>query len=240
MRKKDVKILLEHVKAKLTNIKKKYDQSLHEKDIPGSLRVDIKNVMENLRSSLEYMAQDVHETLITPYRKIKNLKAITKVYFPYGKDEQHFRSSIKHNLPDLEIIKPDIYFLIKSMQPHVCNDTWLYDFCTILNDTKHISLSPQIRILNQTYSVGLRDKRAEISASAGAIKAPPGAISIENIPIQFDPTTGIPKETPGLEISIKTWVCFLFQGTKRKVYPLLETAFHRIEAMSEKFYEIIR
>ena len=240
MRKNDVKILLEHVKVKLTNIKKNYDQSLQEKDIPGSLCVDIKNAMENLRSSLEYMAQDVYETLITPYRKTKNLKTITKIYFPYGKDEQHFRSMIKHNLPDLEIIKPDIYFLIESMQPHVCNDTWLDDFCKILNDNKHMSLSPQIRTENQTYSVGLRNKSAAISAPARAIKAPPGAISIENNPIQFDPTTGIPKEKPGLEISVKTWVSFLFQGTKRKVYPLLETAFHRIEAMSEKFYEIIR
>ena len=59
MRDNDIKNLLAHVEKSLVNIKSTYDQSLHDQTVPPFLPIDIKNTMENLRSSLDYLAKDI-------------------------------------------------------------------------------------------------------------------------------------------------------------------------------------
>jgi hypothetical protein len=191
--------------------------------------------MENLRSALDYMAKDI-ATIVC--KVSKTLQKNT--YFPYGKNKKDYNSSIGRSLPNLKIIHPDIYSLLENLQPHICGDAWLYDFCQILNNNKHDSLSPQTRKLQKTYSVGLKGKLPTISALAGAITAPPGAISIDGIPIEFDQNTGIPYQTSGLEVAVTTWVNFVFQGTTVEVYPILQTAFNKIKQLSEQLYKIIK
>jgi hypothetical protein len=44
-------------------------------------------------------------------------------------------------------------------------------------------------------------------------------------------------QTPGLEVSVTTWVSFVFQDTSVQVYPLLATALREIRKTSEKLYE---
>lgn len=238
MRNNDIENLLAHVEKSLVNIKNSYDQSLHDKDIPAFLRIDIKNVMENLRSALDYMAQDVAITISN--RKSNNAALRKKIYFPCGKNKQDYDSSIKKNLPDLEIVRPDIYSLIEDIQPHTCGDTWLYDFCQILNENKHNSLSPQTRTSQKAYSVGLPGKFPAISAPAGGIIALSGEISIAGIPVKFDLNTGIPHQTSGLEVAVTTWVSFVFQGTSVEVYPLLQTAFNKIKYISGQLYKKLK
>lgn len=237
VRDSDINSLLMYVDSRLVDIKAAYERSLREKNIPASLRIDVKNAMENLRSCLDYMAQDMAEAVIMPYRRANNLSALKRVYFPYGKDKQSYDESVKRNLPDLQTVSPVIHALIEGIQPHACGDTWLYDLCSILNANKHDSLSPQERTERQTYKVGRQGGGAAISAPAGAIKAPPGAISIGGAPVVFDPRTGIPMQTPGLEVSVTTWVSFVFQDTSVQVYPLLATALREIRKTSEKLYE---
>ena len=237
MRESDIDSLLSHVEGDLTQIKSTYEQSLREKNIPASLQIDVKNVMENLRSCLDYMAQDIVENLIVPHRISSGLSDLKRVYFPYGKDKQSFDRSVSRNLPDVEAIAPSVHALIESIQPHSCGSTWLYDFCSILNENKHNSLSPQERKKRQTYKVGRKGAGPAISAPAGAIKAPPGAISIGRAPVVFDPNSGIPLQTPSLDVSVTTWVSFVFQGTDVQVYPLLATSTENIRAASIKLYK---
>ncbi len=238
MRDDDVKNLLIHVEKSLANIKNIYDQSLHDKDIPAFLRIDIKNVMENLKSALDYMAQDV--AVMISNQKANNAALRKKIYFPYGKNKQDYDFSIKKNLPDIEITRPDIYSLIEDIQPHICGNAWLYDFCQILNENKHNSLSPQTRTSQKAYKVGLPGKFPVISAPAGEIIAPPGEISIDGIPVEFDLKTGIPHQTSGLEVVVTTWVSFVFQDTNIEVYPLLQTSFNKIRQASRNLYEKIK
>lgn len=234
MRNDDVKNLLKHEKDRLINIKNDYDQSLKDKDIHATLRIDIKNYMENMKSALDYMAKDMHETIIAKKRKKKNQSQ--KKNFPYGEDKQQFEKMTKNHLPDLKIIRPDIYSLIEDMQPHKCNNKWLYDFCKILNDNKHDCLSEQTRTEQKTYKAGLIGKDPIISGPAGSFC---GDISVDGIPILFDPNTGLPIQTPETKVSITIWVSFLFQGTDVEVYPLLKIAFHKIKKLSEELYKKI-
>ncbi len=54
MRQDSVNALLSHAKANLAKIEEDYKASLQRKDIVPSLQIDIKNLMENLRSALDY------------------------------------------------------------------------------------------------------------------------------------------------------------------------------------------
>ncbi len=234
----DVKSLLAHVENSSINIKNVYDLSLKDKTIPTILRIDIKNAMENLRSVLDYMAQNINKAIIIPNQKKNNLSPKKKIYFPYSQNKLDFEKMIKKNLPDLKIIRPDIYSLIEDLQPHACGDKWLLNFCQILNDNKHNFLSEQTRTEQKTYKAGRTGKDPGISAPAGSITAAPGDISIDNIPITFD-SDGIPQQTSELEVTITTWVSFVFRGTSVEVYPLLMKAFYKIKKLSETLYEKI-
>lgn len=91
-------------------------------------RPDAKSMFEHLRSSLEYIAQDINESLPTPKKG---------VCFPYGRSEQAFTKSIIRNTPNLNQYFPKIYDLISELQPHKCNDHWLVIMCDLTNEAKH-------------------------------------------------------------------------------------------------------
>jgi hypothetical protein len=237
MRKDDIQALLNHIDNDLVKIKARYQDSLTNKEIPSELRIDVKNAMENLRSCLDYMVQDVYEIVVSPDLISKQMKELKKVYFPYGKTKQDFDSSIQKNLPNLMSLNGRLFDIVESIQTHKTGSTWLYDFCSILNSNKHDALSPQERTERKSYSVGLEGRGPSISGPAGAIKAPPGAISIGGRPLVFDKASGIPLQTPGLEVRVTIWVDFKFQDTDVSVLILLQTVRNGIGNLQEQLYK---
>lgn len=51
----DINALLQEAKESLPIIEKKYNESLHKQEMGADLYVKIKNFLENLRSSLDYL-----------------------------------------------------------------------------------------------------------------------------------------------------------------------------------------
>lgn len=98
-------------------------------------KVTIKNTLENLRSILDYIAQDVLNAL-------NNLTPInTKKYFPYGKTQVEFENSLNRNsFSHLSNLLPEVYELFLAQQPFVNNDNWLIDLCNLCNEVKHNNL----------------------------------------------------------------------------------------------------
>jgi len=239
MRRKSIIDLVEHSKNDLVKIKSDYEASIKEQKVSPSLQINIKNMMENLRSALDYVAHDIYDKIIYPYRATLGEKQISDVYFPYGKDENGFNSSIGRNLPKISSLSPPLYSIIERIQPHKCKNDWLYNFCTILNQNKHNTLSPQKKNIKKSFQVGLPGKGPSISAPAGAIIASPGSIRIGNHPVIFDPNTGIPIQTPGLEVKVTVWVSFLFADTLIEVLPLLQLATKEIEQVAHDTYSLI-
>lgn len=237
MRNLDVRDLLDYVDDSLGHIKEAYDRALRDKRIAPSLRIDVKNAMANMRDALDYMARDIADEIVAPHRASNNLKAVKLVYFPYGRDQRAFEASVQRRLPDLHSLNSQVYEIIESIQPHSCGNTWLYEFCNIVNKNKHDALSAQERTERQSYAVSRTGGGPAISAPAGAIKAPPGAISLGGAPVEFDSTTGIPLQTPGLEVQVTTWVSFKFGDTEVDVYPLLQTAAKAIRQTAEQLYK---
>jgi hypothetical protein len=239
-REESVRHLIEHCKSQLAKVKEEYEASLQSKKINPALQIDVKNLMENLRSVLDYLAHDVYEKVVQPSRVSSDEKDIKDIYFPYGKEEDSFKSGVSKCLPKLDTLSPNVFLLIERVQPHKCGNNWLYDLCTILNQNKHDSLSPQEQhVTGQSYQIGPRGGSPAISAPAGAIKAPPGAIRIGNQPVIFDSNTGIPIPTPGLEVKVTTWIGFRFADTKVEVLPLLQLAVKEINQLAEDIYKVI-
>ncbi len=64
-----------------------------------------------------------------------------KIYFPYGQKENHFRKSIKRNLPNIKPNLPNIYAILESIQPFKSKNNWLVNLCELTNEAKHNNLS---------------------------------------------------------------------------------------------------
>jgi hypothetical protein len=240
MRKDQVHALLDHAGADLKKIEEQYGQALNSNSIPPSLQIDIKNYMENLRSALDYSAHDVYEHRVAPHRSASGQSEISKIYFPYGKSENDFKSAAGSSLPDLKSLAPTVYAALEAVQPYKVGDNWLYDFCSILNEKKHDTLTPQVR----------EEKRGlEINMGGAAIKMSPGAsisgsghirTRVGGITLQDDTISG---DSPARRIqgdvkqTVVRWVSFKFADTGIEVLPLLKKALAGIESLSKDVYK---
>src|SRR6266404_8407252 len=74
----DAKELITHAKAELPKIRAAYESSLHAKAVSATLKVEIKNFVENLRSALDFAAHGLFD------RFGNSSKADPKIYFPYA------------------------------------------------------------------------------------------------------------------------------------------------------------
>lgn len=132
----DIVELLSYVYKDIELIGEAYEAARKDEDQSQILRPKIKSCFENLRSVLEYSAQDIWAS----YTKKNN-----SVYFPYGKDEHDFLNSVKKNLPALKEQRIDLFELVERLQPHSCGSDWLYELCRHTNFNKHNRLSAQLR-----------------------------------------------------------------------------------------------
>jgi hypothetical protein len=235
MRRDNVKALLDHAANDLSgrnlqNIESQYNKALSEKKIPTSLQIDVKNFMENLRSALDYMAHDIYEVVIRPVRDSNGNRPIEKVYFPYGKTENAFRAGVGSSLPALDSINPKIFELLESLQPHKCSNEWLYQFCRIVNEKKHDTLSPQTRIETQTMTASAGDASVTmpiINPNFSVHQGQNVKVTLGGVPVRFT-NQGIEPLGSGLKRKITTWVSFQFGGTNVQVLPLLKKALEEI------------
>jgi hypothetical protein len=104
-------------------------------------RIAIKEILEHLRSSLEYCAREIHErcTDQVPVRR--------KIYFPIAPrklERADFRGIVGKCIPGLLGVRDDLVRLLESFQEFASADNqWLPDFATLSNENKHEQLSIQ-------------------------------------------------------------------------------------------------
>ena len=100
----DVLALVKESKKQYIGVKELYDKSLKDKSL--DIRIKVKNLMENMRSTLDYTAHDVYDDICKHYRQKSGKLDLFNIYFPYGKNEIDFKSSIGRSLPNLAILSP--------------------------------------------------------------------------------------------------------------------------------------
>lgn len=243
MRQQFVKDLLEHAKKDLEKIKAEYEASLKSKTISSSLQIDVKNLMENLRSALDYVARDVCERVINPVRLGTGEKEVKDVYFPYGKDENSFRSSISKRLPKLDSISPLVFGIFERVQPHKYGNDWLFNFCSILNQNKHDQLSPQTRVEKRGLKLdfvgggGITLGPGAAIKGTGKIISGSGVLDLKGKTVSGDsPVEDLPQT---IKQTVIIWVGFQFADTGVEVLPLIQLATKEVEQLANDIYSII-
>ena len=91
-RRKDTSTIITAARKQYESIRNDYDRALSEQTL--DLRIPVKNLMENLRSSLDYMAHDIYNVCCKPARLIDGKPDPRNIYFPYGLIEQDFKAGI--------------------------------------------------------------------------------------------------------------------------------------------------
>lgn len=197
----DVEALLARSRNDLTRIEAEYNDSLRAQTIAPKLRIDIKNLLGNLRSVLDYLAQDIRESFCPP------AKPKERFYFPILPDKATFDSQLDQWLPGLRAASPDLTAYLETIQPYLSGKEWLGHFNTVNNESKHNHLVEQTRTeYAQTRVTG---------AGGGQVTWLSGVtfglgVSVMGVPI--DPRTQLPVPDPSIRVERITWVDFRLAG----------------------------
>jgi len=238
-RKDDTIVILDAAIEQHKQILASYQTALRDKSL--DLRVPVKNVMENLRSALDYMAHDIYEACCQPKRAANGQPDPMNIYFPYGRTEHDFKSGAGSSLPSLNTASPAVYQLLVSIQPFACGDNWLYELCSILNEEKHDRLTEQVRTETQTHTVQGPHGSITIPVNNPNLKvvSKPGAVKIFGVPAEFREDGIHTAPSADLKHVRTTWVGFTFAGTDVNVIGLLNKAVSGVKKISDELYKLI-
>jgi len=228
----DARRLVEYSRDRFPEIQSAYETSLSDQEIKPQLLIEIKNLMENLRSAMDFTAHGLFEKYGSSTSKSP------RIYFPYAslsQSEAEFRRSkrIDACIPGLSVNRPDIVEKIISFQ-HFSDkrNQWLPVFMQLNNENKHQQLTPQIR--KETKELRISSGGASISMGSGAsISIGRGAsIRIGGMTIPGGQTFNA--ERPPVTIGpgkkeVVTWVSFHFSTTDTPVLPLLNQALEGVD-----------
>lgn len=93
--------------------------------------VKVKSMLEHLRSSLEYVANDTYEKCVTPQPPIR-----PNIYFPYG-EQKFIDNFFKQKLNITPPSSSPLYEIFNSIQDFRTGDNSLTIMCNLTNEVKH-------------------------------------------------------------------------------------------------------
>ncbi len=226
----DAKALVEHAASELPKLQKAYDASLSEKSVKPTLLIEIKNVMENLRSALDFSAHGLFDKYGVSSRANPN------IYFPYsrlGQSQADFQRSnrIESCIPGIATSRPDIVAKLESYQSFAStNNEWLPKFMELNNENKHSRLTPQTR--EEARQLTLQSGGMSISLGPGCSISMGQGTSIQMGGMSIPGGQHISGDNPAQFFGAGTqmvtiWVSFKFQSNGELVIPFLTTAVAR-------------
>ncbi|HIE0125417.1 TPA: hypothetical protein ACXI73_000470 [Stenotrophomonas maltophilia] len=202
-----------------------YEASLHEKHVREDLKVSIKNIFENLRSCLDYLAHDVREL------KCVGALSADRLYFPIRPSAKEFSQVVAKDFPGLESTHPDVFGILEGAQQY--HDPWLGQFNRLNNQNKHQDLVEQTRT---------ESRQVTVSGAGGSVSWGPGVtfgggVSVMGVPI--DPRTQMPVPNHKTATTVTTWIDFRFAENGQSVLPFLETSIQHVEQLFNKLRLLI-
>ena len=218
-REKSIAALIGKCRAALDALKNDYQSSLRAKNVSEELKIDIKNILENLRSCLDYIARDIHDKFIAG--------SSSKLYFPIRPTFTEFEQVIARDFSGLDQTSPDVCNILEKVQPY--NDDWLGKFNRLNNNNKHEDLVEQTR--TETKQVTVSSKSGEGSVSWGPGVTFGSGVSIMGVPI--DPKTQLPVSNTTTETKVEIWVDFRFADNGESVLPFLTKSIDKVETLCQ-------
>lgn len=190
----------------------------------NELRLELKSLLENYRSVLDYLAHDI-AAICKPPPKPKN------VFFPIAgpaENRKQFEGRLRKGFPGLERIAPELFRYLVSIQEFE-GTSWLRLLGATVNQMKHRGLVGWETVTCRSLiihnkGVGLRFGEAGLLSmeiadkKAIAIKAPDGKIQKIRGPQFIDVnTTELISADPDIQLDPLTWQTFGLAGTSRSL-----------------------
>jgi len=221
--------LLARGDSDLAKVEAGYKASLQARAIAVGLKIDIKNLCENLRSVLDYLAHDIRANHCPMTKPPKWF------YFPILSDRTQFEAQVDRWYPGLRIASPKLWSYLESIQPYQPGREWLDKFNRLNNENKHGDLLEQTRVetceILTTSSGGTK-----VSWNPASVKFGPG-VSIAGVPV--DPLTQMPVPHPSMKVEQIMWVDFRFAELNVSALWLLKTAAAGIREMAAEIEQHI-
>ena len=210
--------LIQKAKKDQKELTDQYNVSLEEKRVKEELKVIIKNILENLRSCLDYSAREIVEECIKP---AKNPEVL---YFPIRKTRVEFDKVRNSDYNNLQAINRKVYDLLESVQPY--NKEWLGAFNKLNNQNKHNDLVEQIRT---------EDRRVEVKRGNGSVSWNSGVtfgngVSVMGVPIDHRTQMPFPNRTVTTKVTI--WVSFIFKDNNKNVLSFIDESIREVETIT--------
>ncbi len=208
--------LIRKTKDSLVGLKKDYQAALHDKTISDGLKIDIKNIFENLRSCLDYFACEIFEFCYPTNNTPNNL------YFPIRQTRKEFDKAIDKSYPNLKANCKGVYDFLETIQPY--KDPWLGEFNTLNNKNKHQYLVEQTRTESRHVKVS--------SPAGGSVSWAPEVTfgkGVSVMGISIDPRTQMPVPNNQVKTEVIIWVDFKFGENNMSVLPFVEKSIESVE-----------
>ncbi|MDP3065018.1 MAG: hypothetical protein Q8O40_17715 [Chloroflexota bacterium] len=221
----DIRALLGRGGKQLAAIEEEYGRSLRAKSVSADLKIAIKELCENLRSVLDYLAHDIRG------KYCLGTKPNAKFYFPILPSGQVYESRMEEWFPGLRESASALWDYLESIQPyHGGQAKWLGVFNDVNNENKHSALVEQTRTEMERIHV-TREGLGGVSWDPSSVRFGPG-VRVLGTPI--DPSTQMPVSDPTLQIKRVIWVDFQFAGTGASALGLLRQATEGVAAIAQK------
>jgi|TARA_B110000503_G_C7029614_1_gene363418 hypothetical protein len=214
----NIQALVNKSKKDFSSLKADYDASLQHQTVSEELKIDIKNIFENLRSCLDYIAHDIHEACITG-------NTPRRLYFPIRQSRSEFDQAINSDFPSLSSTQADVHSLIEAIQPY--NDDWLGKFNKLNNNNKHQNLEEQTK--TESRHVEVKSPQGGGSVSWGPGVSFGGGVSVMGAPI--DPSTQLPAAGSNVNTTITIWIDFKFRENGESILPFVQRSIDKVEAL---------
>lgn len=212
--------MINRSRSDFADLRVQYEKSLHHKHVEDDLKISIKSIFENLRSSLDYLAQDIFDIACAGQRKPRSL------YFPIRDSASDFHACVLKDFPTLEAGNKAVYEVIEAVQPY--RDPWLGQFNKLNNQNKHQNLVEQTRTEQRQVTVS----RGDTSVSWGAGVTFGAGVSVMGVPI--DPRTQMPVPNAVTKTEVTTWVDFRFGEIDQPVLTFIETSIARVKGLFQE------
>lgn len=210
MRCEDIDSLLEEVKEYIELIEGKYKEAKEDNSIKYVFKPKVKSSLEHLRSCLDYCAQDIYDKYCVAGNK--------KIYMPYGRIENDFKSAVGSYFGDLKKTNSNIYNLLESIQPYRNRNSYIVTLCELCNYNKHNNLSDQQRV-----------NKGESSIYCQCI-----VVNKDCDPKEIDE-----EDYLGLAVENINWTEFRFVDKDIDVLELIKGSLSQIKKFKEDLYKIL-
>ncbi|MDF1643925.1 MAG: hypothetical protein P1U80_07055 [Pseudomonadales bacterium] len=215
---KSIQALVNKCKKDFVVLKADYDAALQHQSISEELKVDVKNIFENLRSCLDYIAHDIFEACITG-------STPRRLYFPIRQSKPEFDQAINNDFTSLQSTHSDVYDLLEAIQPY--NDDWLGKFNKLNNNNKHQDLEEQTKTESRHVEVTSPQGSGSVSWGPGVTFG--GGVYVMGAPI--DPSTQLPAAGSNVNTKITIWVDFKFKENGESILPFIEKSIGKVESL---------